>query len=422
MKKQIIIALALLASTVSFSQKDEIKDAEKAIRNGNYADAKAAVNKAEGLITSADDKMKARFYFVKGQALYANGSGSNEDIDAAIKSLDMVKTVEGEHGKYAGDVAQLKQSMLSNFLTKGQKALEAKQYVQSSDDFDKAYRMSTKDTIYLYYAASTAVSGQDYDKALKYYQELRDLKYNGAAMQYTAVNKETNKVESFDNKNLRDISVKAGTHINPEDKMSEPKSAEIIKNIALIYIAKGENEKAAAAMKEARKENPDDLNLLISEANIMLKLDKKDEFKRLMEEATVKDPENPELQYNLGVIAAEGGDNETALNYYKKAIELDPNYADAYNNMAVIILDKDQKIVEKMNALGTSAADDKKYDEYKKQRLEVYKEAIPPLKKAFQLKPNIYSARTLMNIYSALEDTANYKEMKAKVDELENQN
>ncbi|HKK12544.1 MAG TPA: tetratricopeptide repeat protein, partial [Flavobacteriaceae bacterium] len=402
MKKQIIVALAILVSAFSFSQKDEIKDAEKAIKNGNFADAKMAINKAEGLITSADDKWKARFYLAKGQALYANGTGSNDDIDAAIESLDMVKTVEGEHGRYAEDVATLKQSMLSNFLTKGQKALEAKQYVQSSDDFNNAYRMSTKDTIYLYYAASTAVSGQDYDKALKYYQELRDLNYHGAEMQYTAVNKETNKVEAFDNKNLRDLSVKAGTHIKPEDKRSEPKSAEIIKNIALIYIAKGENEKAAAAMKEARKENPDDLNLLISEANIMLKLGKKDEFKRLMEEATVKDPKNAELQYNLGVIAAEGGDNETAMNYYKKAIELDPNYADAYNNLAVIILDKDQRIVEKMNALGTSAADNKKYDEYKLQRLDVYNEAIPYLEKALELKPNIYTARTLMNIYSAL--------------------
>ena len=31
-----------------------------------------------------------------------------------------------------------------------------------------------------------------------------------------------------------------------------------------------------------------------------------------MEEATEKDPNNAELQYNLGVIAAEAGDNEDA--------------------------------------------------------------------------------------------------------------
>jgi len=422
MKKQIIIALALLVSTFTFAQKNEIKAAEKAIKNGNYADAKAAISAADGLIGSADDKTKAKFYFLKGQALYANGTGSNQDIDAAIESLNMVATVEGSNGKYSGDVAELKQAMLSNFLTKGQADLEQKQYVKSADNFEKAYRMSVKDTVYLYYAASTAVSGQDYDKALGYYHELKALGYKGADMEYTAVNKETNEVENFDNKNLRDISVKAGTHIKPEDKKGESKSSEIVKNIALIYIAKGENEKAAAAMKDARKENPDDLGLLISEANIMLKLDKRDEFKKLMEEATTKDPSNPELQYNLGVIAAEGGDIESAMKYYKNAIELNPDYADAHNNMAVLILEKDQEIIEKMNALGNSAADNKKYDEYKLQRLDVYKEALPHLEIAFNLKPNVYVAKTLMNIYSAIDDMPKFKEMKAKVEELENQN
>jgi tetratricopeptide (TPR) repeat protein len=232
MKKQIIIALSLLVSAFSFSQKDEIKDAEKAIKNGNYADAKAAISAADGLIGSADDKTKAKFYFLKGQALYANGAGSNQDINAAIESLNMVATVEGANGKYSADVAELKQAMLSNFLTKGQAALEQKEYIKSSDNFDKAYRMSVKDTLYLYYAASTAVSAQDYDKALGYYDELKDLGFTGADMEYIAVNKETNEVENFDNKNLRDISVKAGTHIKPEDKKGESKSSEIVKNIA----------------------------------------------------------------------------------------------------------------------------------------------------------------------------------------------
>jgi tetratricopeptide (TPR) repeat protein len=422
MKKQLVIALALLISSFSFSQKDEIKDAEKAIKNGNFADAKSAINAAESLIGSTDDKTKAKFYFLKGQALYANGAGTNADIDAAIKSLNMVASVEGSNGKYSGDVAELKQSMLSNFLTKGQAALEGKQYIKSSDNFENAYRMSVKDTIYLYYAASTAVSAQDYDKSLKYYEELRDLGFKGIEIEYTAVIKETNEVEVFNNKNLRDISLKSGEYIKPEDKKSDSKSAEIMKNIALIYVNKGENEKAIDAIKLARKDNPDDLNLLITEANVQLKLGNKDAFKKLMEEATEKDPNNAELQYNLGVIAAEGGDKDTAKSYYAKAIALNPEYADAQNNMAVLILEKDQEIIEKMNALGTSSADNKKYDAYKIQRLEVYKEAIPYLESAFKTKPNISSAKTLMNIYSAIDDMPKFKEMKAKVEALENEN
>ena len=110
------------------------------------------------------------------------------------------------------------------------------------------------------------------------------------------------------------------------------------------------------------------------------------------------------------------------MNYYQKAIELNPEYADAHNNMAVIILDKDQAIIEKMNALGNSSADNKKYDEYKAQRLDVYREALPHLEKAFKISPNVFVAKTMMNIYSAIDDTAKFKEMKAKVEELESQN
>ncbi|MEO6348826.1 MAG: tetratricopeptide repeat protein [Aquaticitalea sp.] len=424
MKKQVIIALALLVTSFSFSQKDELKDAEKAIKEVNFADAKAAIKSAEPLITNADDKTKARFYFLKGQALYANGNATNEEISSAMESFDQVVELEKKDGKekYTAEVNQTKQMMLSTFLTKANKSLEEKNYSASSLDFEKAYQMSPKDTLYLYYAASTAVNAQDYGNSLKYYEQLRDLGYTGVEMEYIAVEKESGKEEMFNNKALRDISVKAGTHITPKEKKSESKRGEIIKNIALIYVNNGENEKALAAMKEAREQNPDDLSLILSEANVQLKMGNKDEFTKLIEMATEKDPNNAELQYNLGVVAAEGGDTESAKKYYDKAISLDPEYADAYNNMAVIILAGEQAIIEKMNTLGTSSADNKKYDEMKEQRSQLYRDATPYLETTIKLKPkNVDAMKTLMNIYSALGETEKFKEMKDKIEAMKSE-
>ena len=54
------------------------------------------------------------------------------------------------------------------------------------------------------------------------------------------------------------------------------------------------------------------IDLILTEANIHLKMGNKDKFKTLMEEATSKDPNNADLHYNLGVIAAEAGDNDAA--------------------------------------------------------------------------------------------------------------
>ena len=62
------------------------------------------------------------------------------------------------------------------------------------------YRISTKDTIFLYYAAATAVNVQDYDRALVLYKELKNLGFTGVEQQYFATNVETQKEESFQNK------------------------------------------------------------------------------------------------------------------------------------------------------------------------------------------------------------------------------
>ena len=149
----------------------------------------------------------------------------------------------------------------------------------------------------------------------------------------------------------------------------------------------------------------------------------KEEFKTLIEEATLKDPDNAELQYNLGVIAADAGDIDAAKKYYSKALALNPGYVDANNNMAVAILGEEQSIIEEMNSLGSSAADNKRYDELKEARLSIYKEAVPYLEATLKLKPkNIDAAKTLMQIYSAIDNTVKFKEMKALVEKLESGN
>jgi tetratricopeptide (TPR) repeat protein len=281
--------------------------------------------------------------------------------------------------------------------------------------------MSPKDTLYLYYAASSAVTDQDYETALDYYIQLKNMGYTGVQMNYYATNKETGEEEAFPSKDTRDLSVKmTKSHINPRNVKSESRAAEIVKNIALIYVSEGDNEKALGAMADARAENPDDLGLLLSEANVYLKMGNREKFKALMEEATEKDPNNAELQYNLGVLAAEGGNIEESIGYYNKAIEIDPSYVDAYNNIAVVILQSEAGIVEEMNNLGTSSADNIKYDELKAKRTKLYESAVPYLEKALELRnTNMDAARTLMNIYSALGETDKFKAMKAKIEEME---
>jgi len=415
MKKLVAITFALLFASVSFAQKKELKAAEKAIKNGNFAEAKTLLSKVESLMTSLDDKSKGKYHFLLGKALYADGSGAEADMGKAIESLNKSGSA------YSAQANEMKSGMVNTFLTKANTALEQKNYSASSSGFEKAYRLSPKDTLYLFYAASIAVNGQEYDSALKFYNELQEMKYSGAETEYVALSKETGEEEVFPNKAMRDISVKAGTHIKPTEKTTKARSGEIAKNIALIYVSQGDNEKAISAMKEARESNPDDLNLLLNEANVYYKMGNTAKYKELITEAASKDPNNPELLYNLGVISVESGDKEGAKGYYKKAIEVDPSYFNAQLNMAALLLSEEDVLNEAMGALGMSAADERKYDELKTQKNNLYKSAIPYLTSALELKPNnINAAKTLMSIYSALDDTAKFKEYKAIVDSIEN--
>ena len=92
-------------SAFSFAQKKELKTVEKAIKSNNFAEAKAAITQAESLLSVMDEKSKAKFYFLKGKALYANGKGSIGDVDTAIESLAKAE------GSYGTEIKELKKAL-----------------------------------------------------------------------------------------------------------------------------------------------------------------------------------------------------------------------------------------------------------------------------------------------------------------------
>ena len=415
MKTYFVLAIALTLGFSAVAQKKEIKTAAKEIDKGNYEKAAVALDAAEALLGSMDEKYRSQYYLYRSIYYLKNGE---PDFNTIKKSIDALKLATAPADKQAvnNQITNLK----AHLVNKGSSLLNTKDYKTSSDYFESAYKLSPNDTVYLFYAASTAVNAKMYDRSLEMYEELRNLGYTGIEQNYFATNKETQVEELFESKVLRDLSVKSKSHINPKDETTKSKFPEIIKNIALIYVQNGDNEKALQAMKVARAEAPDDLNLLLTEANVYYSMGNTPKFKELLEVAIQKDPMNPELQYNLGVICADTNDFESSKKYYLKAIELNPDYTNAYINLAALILGQEESILDEMNTLGSSAADDRKYDELKAKRNQLYLDAIPYLESAFGIDSGNYqAAKTLANIYSAVGDTDKYKEYKAISDALE---
>ena len=415
MKKYLILVFAMIFFGSISAQKKEFRNAGKELNKGNFEKATTSLDAAELLLESMDDKQKSEFHLLKSM-LYFNGGNANlENTVLAIEAFEKVSNPNNAQSKEMHLV-----NLINHLINKGSYFVEKNDYSSASDYFSNAYRISKKDTIYLYYAASSSVNAKEYDKSLAMYKELKSLNFTGVEKQYFALNIITNMEEAFDNKLLRDASVQAKTHSNPTEKKSKSRYPEIIKNMALIYNQMGDTEKALEAMAEARTENPDDLNLILTEANVHYTMGNVDKFKSLLEYATKLDSENPELQYNLGVIAAEANDVENAKKYYSRAIELNPKYVNAYINLAALILGQEESIIDEMNNLGTSAADDRRYDELRLERKELYFEAIPYLEQAIDIDSNNFqAARTLSNIYSATGDDAKAKEYRDLANSLE---
>lgn len=422
MKKHVIMSLALMFGSLVFAQKKEVSAIDKAIKKGDFNTAKSALQVAEGLISAMDDKTKAKFYFLKGQTLYANGSASDEAISDAIEALDQSAKIESKLPKkvYTGLIDELKIGMVENFSKRGQSALEQDNYSAASVYFENSYRLSPLDTTYLYNSAVLAQNAENYDRALELYDELISLGYTNIYTQYFATEKETNEEITFDSKATRDLSVKVGTHINPKDVEQPSKVSDITKDIALIYVNLGKTEEAIASIEKAKSLNPNDYNLLLAEANIRYKLGEIDTYRDIIKKALELQPDNVDLIYNLGATAAELEDYDSAKEYYDKALQIDPQYINALVAYPFIILNEEQGIVEEMNSLGTSAADDKKFDELQAKRNQLYSDAIPYLERAIAISSkDVELMRTLMSLYSAVDNQDKFEEIKAKIAELE---
>lgn len=416
MKTKILFVLALSLSLGAWAQKDEIKAATKAMKSGDCATAKNELQKAVSSVESADDKLKAQYYSLLGEAMACLAKkGDFAAYEQSFDAYNKLMEVEKQSGKekYTEDAQTKLAEMKVDLVNAAIKSQNNNDNADAAKRLYMAYRMSPVDTLYLFYAAGSSVNSGNYDEALKYYLELKELGYDGSGVKYAAENVETGQTEDFPDMKTRDLYVKAGTHANPIDEKIPSKRSEIVKNIALIYQQQGKTDEALAAYEDAIAANPGDVNLILNKASLYYELGETEKFKSLMDEAITLAPDNPDLHYNVGVIAMEQKDYEGARAAYKKAVELKPDYVNAILNLSTTYVNEGNDLVDQMNELGSSRADMVKYDQLKEQRDSLFVEATKILEAAREYIPeNTAVLNQLKNLYGALSDTENFKKMK----------
>ena len=420
MKKSVILVGALLVAVASFGQKKEIKKAQKAFVKGDVQAAQTLLNVAETKLGEADLETKIDFYIAKGEVTLAQAGKSGyqqmKEAATAYKMAQKLDTKNQYKGLIDSGLDNTRVALFNSAITES----NAKNYSKAGEKFYLSYTVKN-DTIDLYYAAGSMINAKDYDASLDYYQQLLDLGYTGIKKKYTALRIEDNKQVTFASEADRNTELLSGKYTKPSERMSESVKGDILKNVVLILSSKGENDKAIALMREAREENPTDITLVRAEAEMVYKMGDIARYDELMQQVLQFDPSDPEPYYNIGVVAATSGNPAKAIEFYKKAIELKPDYTSALVNLGALILRDEMKIVDEMNSLGMSKADSKKYDALETKREGLYTEALPYLEAAYSYRSdNPQLVAKLKEIYSLLGMDAKEAEMRSKLSELEN--
>ena len=332
----IIITILITFGFYSQGQKKELRKIDKLILESFYEEAKDELDISKSLILSSEEKYKAQFYFYDAKV-----SNELKDFKTAISSLNSLLKINKSiyPTKVEQEYENLSIIISNSVVNAAVKDNQDGNFLDAADKLIMAYEMD-KDQYkdYLYFAAGSAVNGKDYDRALEYYVMLKDMDYTGIIDEYFVTNNETG-VEEKVSKTEFDLLKSSKDYSNPRTGQTESRFPEIVKNIALIYVQQGKNDIAEKAIKEAREIQPDDVSLLLNEADLYIRISNnsddeyealsyRNKFKDLMQKAIELDPNNGILYYNLGVIYAEQGELELAKEKYTEAIALIPDYVD----------------------------------------------------------------------------------------------
>lgn len=177
---------------------------------------------------------------------------------------------------------------------------------------------------------------------------------------------------------------------------------EVYQILAQTYIEEGDTVNYITTMREGLKLFPKEPYYSVNLINTYIVQNKYDEARTFLTQAIELNPENPQLYDVMGKLYEESNEEE-AIKWFSKALEVDPNYVESLCNIGRIYYNKAVEVSDKEEG-GMAAA--------QKKRTALLNKALPYLEKAYSINPDA-SYYLLGNIYYALGDNAKYEEIQA---------
>lgn len=300
-------------------------------------------------------------------------------------------------------------------------AYNAKNYAAAAPKFIEVYdllKSSGQDNkIYMYYAGLSHALANNSDASIKIYTDLINSGFTGVETTYTAKEKKSGQVINLD-KATWDLMKKNPDYTDFKTEQTKSVEPELYETLSSLLLNAKKSNEALAIIEKGLAKYPNNAKLKEAQTTAYLQSGNTDKFVSGLKEQLAKNPNDATNWYNLGVMQAKTPATvNDALESFKKAIELKPDFADAHQNLVYTTIGDDATVVGQINALRKDKPDEasKLIDA----RRERFAKALPYAEGWYKAAPKSLDAVTaLKEIYVVTKNMDKVKEMKAKEAEL----
>lgn len=313
--------------------------------------------------------------------------------------------VQGEQSKFDDMVDSYDKSLAisKNFeknISDSRKYFWAQAFNRGVNLYQRGVKTDDEDSAKVYYDKSIA----DFNSALRIEPDSGDT-YKNLAFVYLSKGDNEAAIEplkqliareqSLDGyKFLGEIYLVNGTNLKSQEKNDE---------------AKAEFNKSIKVLEEGLKIYPDNAEMLVSLSSAYLGADREDEALEKYRKLVEAKPDEKNIRYNYGVLLLGANDFTGAEEQFKAALDIEPDYANASYNLGVTYVKWGSYLSKKADEDGVPNP------EYK----EKYRSALPYLEKAAQAEDaQAENWEILGKVYSVLGMTNEAKNAFDQADKL----
>lgn len=409
MKKVITLVALCLIATMGFAQKSNVSKAKNKAGNIENPDIPGAIEAINAALVDPT---------TQGQALTLHTAGYVYEMKCDYDRQAAQKAGNQPDALVLGESAT---KALNYYLEAYEKDQQPNAKGKVAPKFENRIKESVlkfyNRYIFVNYGASL-YSNQQYAEAVKAFDQhlsILDLPFIANAKERPAVDSIYRQVQYFSAISTQLSGDEDGAIAKYEKiKNNGYEENNIYQFLYNLYVSRKDTTNFVRVLEQGKQRFPDEFFYLGTLINYYLDNNQRQKASDALEEAIQHDPTNAKYYSTKGDLLFEAKQIDEAMKYYDKAIEMAPNSSDAWFNKGRALNNVAFNMDQRINTI----ADQKMYNEKKKEVMAKFKEAMTFLEKAKELdNQNMDALRMLKSLYFRF--STNDKSYEKKYNELD---